>query len=206
MEFMEFIDVLMIFSYFFTIFCFLLFTISKQIRRRLHKLKQRFYYEVLRKETSEHSTFLNPPYKPKTIEERREKTLDYLVKKYSELKKREEEYIKKLESYGKIKRWAYKRSRNLKNACIFAKESIVKPSMIFAMTYSTALSMYLGIRTGSQIAKLTSRYIPLPFNYVLDVLILFPIGFSPGILSIILGYYLEKERLKRMLEDYGVEI
>jgi len=179
---------------------------SEEIRRRLHKLKERFYYEALGKETLEHNTVSKPPYKSKTIEERREGALNYLVKKYFELKKREEEYIKKLQSYGRVRRWVYKRSRSLKNAYMFVKESIVEPSIIFAMTYSTALSMYLGIRTGPQIVEFTKGHVPLPFGYVLDVLILFPIGFSPGILSIVLNYYMEKKRLRRILENYAVKI
>jgi len=204
MEFMEFVDLVMLFSYFFIMFCFLLFAMSEEIRRGLYKLKELFYYKVLGKKTLEQNTS-ESRYKPKTIEERKEEAVDYLVEKYLGSKKREEEYRRKLKSYGKFRRWVFHRIMNLRNACMFVLETFVKPYILFAMAYSTYLSIWFGTKLGPNITKFTQTCVPMPFNHVLDVFILFPIGFSPGILSIILGYYVEKKKLKKILEDYGVK-
>jgi hypothetical protein len=158
------------------------------------------------KETLEDNTVLKSSYAPKTMEERREKALNYLVEKYFESKKREEELQKKLERYGRVRRWIYKRSITLKNVGTFVKETVVKPVIIYTLACSSVFSMYLGMTIGSQIIKFIESYVPPPFSFVLEVLFLFPIGFSPSILSIVLNYYLEKKKLKRMLEEYGIKI
>ena len=88
---------------------------------------------------------------------------------------------------------------------MFVTEAFVKPNILFAMAYSTYLSIWFGIKLGPSITKFTQTHVSIPFNYVLDVLILFPIGFSPGIVSIILGYYVEKKKLKKILNDYGIK-
>ncbi len=143
-------------------------------------------------------------HRPETLVRRRAEALDYLVKNYFETKKREEEYIEKMERYGTVRRWIYRRSMNLKNNLTFVTRTILKPSIMMLMIYSTALSLYLGTRVGPEIAEFTRRYVPQPFNYMLDVLVIFPIGFSPGILSIAMNYYLEKKMLNRILQEYGV--
>jgi len=164
------------------------------MRKRLHKLK-----EVLGRDTA-----LEPPPKRKTIEERRQEALKYLVEKHLEQKRHEEEYRKKLESYGKIRRWVYKRIVSLKDVGMIIKETIVKPSIMLIMVCSGFFSIWLGTIIGQQVMGFTRYYLSSPINYVFDVLILFPIGFSPGIISITLTYYVEKRKLKKLLEDYGV--
>jgi len=205
MEFMELIDLLMILSYFGLNFCIVLLVMSEEIRTRLYKLQERFYH-VLGKKTLEHNTSPKSSYNLKTVEERRREALDYLVEKYFESKKREEEYLKKLKSYGKIRKWAYTGVMNLKGYFVFVKEALVKPFIIAAMTYSTYISIWFGMKFGSHITGFTQMYVPTPINHALDVLILFPIGFSPGILSIILTYYIEKRDLQRILKIHGPKI
>jgi hypothetical protein len=166
----------------------------EEVRKRLCRLK-----EILGGNTA-----FKPPPKPKTMEERRQEALEYIVKKHFEWKRREEEYRKKLESYGKIRRWAYKRIIGLRDAGMIIKEVIVKPFIMTIMICSCVFSMLLGMTIGQQFSSFTRYYILSPFNYVIDVLVLFPLGFSPGIISIILTYYVEKRKIKRLLEDYGI--
>jgi hypothetical protein len=166
----------------------------EEVRKRLCKLK----------ETLRGNATLKAPPKPKTSEERRQEALKYLVEKHFERKRREEEYRKKLESYGRIRRWVYTRSMSVKDAFMVFQEVIVKPAIMTIMICSTLFSIWLGTTVGQQFTKFTIHYIPSPFNYVLDVLVLFPLGFSPGIASVILTYYVEKRKIKRLLEDYGV--
>ena len=206
MEFMELIDLLMVLSYFGLNFCIVLLVMSEDIRTRLYKLQERFYRKVLGKKTPEHNTSPKSSYNPKTVEERRREALNYLVEKYFESKKREEEYLKKLKSHGKIWKWTYIGVMNLKGYFIFVKEALVKPFIIAAMTYSTYISIWFGMKFGSHITRFTQTYVPTPINHALDVLILFPIGFSPGILSIILTYYMEKRDLQRILKMHGLKI
>jgi hypothetical protein len=168
----------------------------EKVRKLLRKLE-----EILGEKTT-----LKPPPKRKTMEERRQEALKYLVEKHFEWKKREEDHRKKLESYGKIRRWIYKRSISLKDAGMIIKESIVKPFIMVLLIGSGAFSMWLGTMIGQQITKFTQYYVPSPFNYVLDLFILFPLGFSPCIIGVILSYYIEKRKMKKLLEDYGVTI
>lgn len=143
---------------------------------------------------------------PEAIEERRKEAMRFLLKEYFKSKRRQEEYMRKLAGYGKIKRWFYKRSRSLIFAGIFLKEAVAKPAILFAFACSGAFSMWLGITVGPMVIKFTEMHIISPFNYVLNVLVLFPIGFSPVIISIVVGYFQEKKKLKRLLENYGIRI
>ncbi len=203
---MELIDFAFIASYFLISCSFIILIMSEEISRLPQKLKTCLLQKRTGKEPSERIAVRKNLHRPETLIERREKALDYLVKNYFEVKKREEEHKKKMESYGTIRGWVYERSMNLKNILTFMTRTIVKPSIMLLMTYSTALSLYLGMRVGPQIAQLTGRYIPHPFNYIFDVFIIFPIGFSPGILSVVLNYHLEKKTLNRILKEYGLRI
>lgn len=178
---------------------------TEKIRKRLCKLKKRLH-KIWGKEALGQIIVLKRPDKPEIIEERREKALGYLVEKYFESKRHEEEIRRKLESYGRVRRWVYKRSVQLKDAGMIVREVLVKPAVITLMAFSVFFSILLGMTIAPQIVKFTAVYIPNPFKYVVDVLILFPIGFSPGILGIVLNYYVEKEKLKRTLKNYGIEI
>jgi hypothetical protein len=171
---------------------------------RLSKLKERLQ-RAFGKNLPE-DAFSKLTFAQKTVEERREEAVTYIVEKYFELKKREEAYIKKLESYGTVRRWLFERSRSIKAADMIFKEIIVKPVIITMMMFSIFLSIILATMVGQEITLLTRMYLPNPFNYVLDVVILFPIGFSPGIMSIVLNYYREKKKLLRLLRDYSLEI
>lgn len=206
MHFMEIVDLLFITSYFVITILFVTLILSKEIRGFPHQFRTWFFNRRFRKEISEDDDSAYHLQEPERKAERRKKALDYLVKNYFDMKKREEEYAKKIENYGTIKRWIYRKSINFKNNFTFVASTIVQPSIMILMVYSTALSLYLGMRIGPYIADFIRNFVPQPFNYILDVLIIFPIGFSPGILSIVLGYYLEKKRLERMLREYGVEI
>jgi len=175
-----------------------------EIRKRLCKLKKRLH-KIWGKEALGQIIVLKRPDKPEIIEERREKALGYLVEKYLESKRHEEEIRRKLESYGRVRRWVYKRSVQSKDAGMIVREVLVKPVVITLMAFSVFFSILLGMAIGPQIVKFTEVYIPHPFKYVVDVLILFPIGFSPGIISVILNYDIEKKKLKRILEDHGIK-
>jgi hypothetical protein len=166
----------------------------EEVRKRLSQLK-----EILRGNAA--SKVLP---KPKTSEERRQEALEYLVEKHFEWKRREEEYRKKLERYGRIRRWIYTRSMSAKSVFVIIREVIVKPSIMTVMICSGFFSIWLGTTVGQQFSKFTLYHTPSPFNYVLDVLVLFPLGFSPGLISIVLTYYVEKRKIKKLLEDYGV--
>lgn len=205
MRLVEFTDILFTISYFLIIVCFVLLITSADVRRLMRSLRRRFSSRALDEESFRAHSTSESLYKPGTLEERRKEAIDYLVENYFETKKREEAYLKKLQKHGILTKWIYRTSRNLENAFAFALNAVVKPSVMALMVYSTALSMYMGIRAGPQIARLTETIVPHPFNYGFDVLILFPIGFLPGILSIILGYYLEKKRLERILLQYGIK-
>ncbi len=178
---------------------------AKRTRSYLCKLRERFY-EAFGKETSVQNTVLGRSGKFETLEERRKEALGYLVEKYFESKRREEEFRKKLESYGRVRRWMYERSMQLKDAGMIVREGVVKPFIITTIALSGFFSICLGTTVGPQITKFIETYFPFPFNYMLEVLIIFPIGFSPVILGIVLNYYVEKRKVKRMLENYGIEI
>lgn len=202
----EIVDVIIICSYFFLMLCFFLFTMSQEIRSRLYRLEVLFYHKVLRKKTVQYRGFVKSSNNPKSLEKRRRVAVDYLVNKHFEYKEREEEYLRRLENYGKLRRWLHIRYTSLRRRFTFTLDTIIKPSILIALTYSTVLSVWIGSRFGSGITKLTITYIPNPLNYIFDILILFPIGFSPALLSIYLNYYLQKQLLKRELEYYGIKI
>lgn len=179
---------------------------AQKIRKGLYKLKKNLY-GVFKREKSDPEFILEPVlFSPLTIEKRRREALGYLVEKYFEGKKREEEYLKKLESYGRFRRWLYKRAVSLKYVGIVVKELVVKPSILTMLICSTYFSVWLGTTLGPKVAEFSAMHISHPSKYVLDVLILFPIGFSPAILSIVLSYHMEKKKLKRILENYGIRI
>ena len=179
---------------------------AQKMRKSLYKLKKNIC-SVFKREKSDPEFILEPVLcSPLTIEKRRKEALGYLVEKYFEGKKREEEYLKKLESYGRFRRWLYKRAVSLKHVGMVVKELMVKPSIITMLICSTYFSVWLGTTLGPKVAEFTAMHISHPSKYVLDVLILFPIGFSPAILSIVLNYHMEKKKLKRALENYGIRI
>lgn len=164
-------------------------------------------FGFFRKENHDTKIFLRTLFKsPETIEERRGEALDYLVEKHFQTKEREEECLRRLESYGFVRRWFFKKSNGFRYGATVVKELMVKPSIMVTMIFSTALSVLLGIIIGPQVVKFTAMCIPNPAKYVVDVLILLPTGFSPGIASVILNYHFEKKKMLRMLENYGLEI
>lgn len=204
MDLTEIVDLLFVTSYFLISCCFVMIIMSEEVSRLPHKLKTRIFNRGAEKETSEDTAIMEHLHRPETLVERRQEALNYLVKNYFETKKREEEFTEKMERYGTVRRWIYRKSMNWKNTITFVTRTILKPSIMVLMIYSTVLSLYLGTRVGPEIAEFTRRYVPQPFNYVLDVLVIFPIGFSPGLLSIALNYYLEKKMLNKILQEYGV--
>jgi hypothetical protein len=166
----------------------------ERVRKRLRKQKETLGANAVSK---------TPP-KLKSMEERRQEALKYLVEKHFEWKRREEEYRRKLESYGKVGGWVYKRIMGLKYSVMIFSEIIVKPFIMTVLICSSIFSLLLGMTVGLQFSEFTRHLVMSPFNDVLNVLVLFPLGFSPSILSIILTYYVEKRKVKRLLEDYGV--
>jgi hypothetical protein len=176
----------------------------EKMQSHLSKLKERLH-KAFGNKLSE-GDVLKPAFPRKTVEESREEAVGYIVEKYFEVKKREEDYTKKLESYGTVHRWVFERASNLKTAGMVLKEAIVKPAIITALMGSVIFSILLAMIIGPQITGFTQTYLPSPFNCILDVLILFPIGFSPGIISIVLNYFREKRKLLNLLRSYGVEI
>lgn len=176
----------------------------RKMQSRLSKLKEHLQKGFGRKLSED--TFSKPTFISENAEERREEAVTYIVEKYFELKKHEEDYIKKLESYSPVRRWIFERSRNIRTAGSIFKETIAKPVIITMMMFSVFLSILLAIMIGREITWFTQMYLPAPFNYVLDVMILFPIGFSPGVISIVLNYYREKKKLLNLLKSYGLEI
>jgi len=141
---------------------------------------------------------------PEAFEKRRKEAIDYLLKEYLETRKRREELQRKLKNYGPVKRWLYMRTMNLKTAGMILKETILKPVILCTAVCSGALSIWLGTVLQPLIMGSIDKYVAFPFNYILNVMILFPIGFSPAIISIVLSYFQEKKKVKRMLENYGI--
>lgn len=147
-----------------------------------------------------------PRVSSKDTEKRREEAMKYLVKKYYESKIREEEFRKKLESYGRLRRWISRRSSNLKIAGMIVKEIIVKPVGMTIAIMSVAFSLILAASTSPKIVEFIDRIVPFPCNVVIGVIVTFPIGFSPAIIAIVsYTYYINKEIKKRLKEDYGIE-
>jgi hypothetical protein len=181
---------------------------TEEIKRRFYGLKKRLY-QVFDKDSSkemERGIVFKRPDSPEVIEKRRKEAMEYWVKKYHEDKRYKEELERKLGDMGSVDRWFYKRWLGLKDAGMVVKEGIIKPVGITSLMLSGGLSILLGITAGPYVTKFTGMYIPYPSNYILDVFILFPIGFTPGMLSIIGNYYLERKREKRMLKNYGLEV
>jgi hypothetical protein len=141
---------------------------------------------------------------PEAFEKRRKEAIDYLLKEYSETRKRREELQRKLQNYGPVKRWLYIRAMNLKTFGMILKETILKPVILCTAVCSGALSIWLGTVLQTLIAGSIDKHVAFPFNYILNVIILFPTGFSPAIISIFLSYFQEKKKIKRMLENYGI--
>ena len=116
------------------------------------------------------------------MKKRREEALDYLVTKYYESKISEEELRKRLESYGRVKRWFYRRSMDLKDVGMIVKESVVKPVGIAIMSMSGFFSLILAISTAPKIIRFIDSVVPFPYNVVIGLVVTFPIGFSPMII------------------------
>lgn len=146
-------------------------------------------------------------YIPKNSEERREEAFQYLVKKYYESKMREEESRKRLESYGRFRRWIYKRTKNFKIAGMIVKEIVIKPVGLALMVVSGWFSSVLTIFISPKVIEFIDSIVPSPYNQVVGVVAMFPIGFSPIIIAVVsYAYYVNREIKKRLKEDYGIEI
>jgi len=134
------------------------------------------------------------------MEGRRKKALDYLVEKFYESKMREEEHRRKLESYGRVRGWFYKRSRNLRDAGMIFKEVILKPVGMALGVSSSVLSYLLAVSTAPKIHRFTN-------NVVVGGIITFSIAFCPIIIAESLyAHYVSKEVKKRLREEYGIEV
>lgn len=145
--------------------------------------------------------------KVKTWEERRAKAISFLINTWIDSKRREEEYRKRMGSYGVFRRWLYRRAKNLKNVGMVVKEIILKPIAMFLATSSGGISLYVGTRFGSDFIKFVEHYIPPPYGVILYVPSLFCIGFLPPlIIPSILLYYTVKKEVKARLQEYGVEM
>lgn len=141
------------------------------------------------------------------MEKRRKEAMEYLVKKYHESKKREEELKRKLESYSRVRLWMYERSMNLKDACMMFKELVVKPVGITIAVLSGFPSLILAASISPKITQLIDNAFPFPYNEVINIFVCFPIGFAlPMIAEVSYAYYVNKEAKKRLKEDYGIEI
>lgn len=175
---------------------------ASEIKRRLQKIMQRKFFNSNHK--SEENRVKIVSFTPEAVEQRRKEAMEYLLRKYLENKKRQEELERKLNNYDPFRRWLYKRWRSLRFAGLVFKEAIAKPVILSAAVCSAVFSIWLGTTISPIIARFTQTYIFYPFNYVVDLLILFPIGFSPVLISITLGYLQEKRKLKRIMENYGV--
>ena len=183
---------------------------AEKIKRRLQELKEHLEQLLnvsrkhFKKETSKRHTYSNP--KRKTMEECRKEALDYLVKEYHESIKREEELRKKLEGYGRLRRWIYRKSMDLKVRGMVLKEVVIKPVGVTLVFMSGLFSWYLATATAPKIHKFIDNLVPPPLNKIVSLTTL-PIGWTPVI--ILGGYYLyvtEKEINTRLKEDYGLKV
>ncbi|MEM2463804.1 MAG: hypothetical protein QXY07_03890 [Candidatus Bathyarchaeia archaeon] len=175
---------------------------ASKIKKRLQKIMQRKFFSSNHKNEEIHVKIASLT--PEAIEQRRREAMEYLLRKYLENKRRQEELERKLSSYGPFRRWLYKRWRSLRFAALVFKEAIAKPVILSAAVCSAVFSIWLGTTLSPTIAKFTQTHVFHPFNYVIDLLILFPIGFFPALISITLSYFQEKRKLKRVMENYGM--
>lgn len=184
---------------------------AEKIRSGLYRLKERVYElvgrEPLKKETVEWNTDSKSSHIPKTSEKRREEAMGYLVKKYYESKMREEEFRKKLESYGRVRRWVYERSRNLQDAGMIVKETVGRPLFWASVALSGWVYMTIVPQITPKIMKFVDSVVPPPYNGPINVVLCFPVGFSFLVVPpAIYAYKVKRELKKRLREDYGIEI
>lgn len=140
------------------------------------------------------------------MEGRRQEALEYLVKNYYESKIHEQKLRKKLESYGRLRRWVYRRSSELRVTGMIFKQVIIKPVGIALCFISGWLTPILAFSVTPGIVRFIDSIVPVPYNAVVDIIVTFPIPFSP--LVIAWGLYihhLKKVIEKRLKEDYGIE-
>ena len=148
-----------------------------------------------------------PMFDSHTHEKRRRKALDDLVRKYLESKKREEDLKRKLESYGFVRRWIYKRRAGLKQTFSFLREALVKPFFIMAFAFSGWITAILATSIMPVLGPIIEANVPFPFNYTIVFFLATCIVFSPFIISLEIYRHFQVKRERKILkEEYGIEI
>jgi hypothetical protein len=143
----------------------------------------------------------------KTVEERRDEALKYLVTDYHRTKERREELRRRIERMGPIRRRLYKGYVALKEVGYTFKEIVIKPIGLALFTFSGAASVLCATCVMPEAANIIDHTIPFPFNLPIVFTLANGIVFSPFIVSFELYSRREMNREKKILrDDYGISI
>lgn len=181
---------------------------ASRIKRTLSEVKMRLHNLLSARPTKKiaskpNTVRFSSPVEP--IEQRRKEALEHLVKKYFETKRREEELRRKLESYGKVKRWLYEKRIGAMQTLSFLRDAVVKPVFLGIFGLSGVFSAILATSIMPSAALFISSIIPFPLDYPVVILLAVCIAFSPFIVSMELYRHFEMKReKKRIREEYGI--
>lgn len=144
----------------------------------------------------------NPKYIPEAFEARRAEALKYLVEKFIESKVREEELRRKMESYGKLRLWAYKLGIKLKTIGFVVKEIVLKPVAIAVAAISILISTIIAIIIRPLVVAFMSAYLPTQISDVIGGITAFLVAWSPEIIASILYTRHLSNFIRERLQDY----
>jgi hypothetical protein len=183
---------------------------ADRVRKAISKLKNQLGRFSISQSTEQKriASARKSPTSIRSLEERRAEALKHIVKKHREMKRREEELRKKLESYGRMQRWLYRRRAGLQQSWSFFKDFVVKPISIGLFGVSGMFSAILATVTMPRAAPLIQRLLPFPLLYYPIIFLLaICIAFSPFIVSMEAYRHVEMERQrKRLREEHGIVI
>ena len=180
-------------------------------KRLLYKVKERlqnlFGRGSVKKETLERRTYSKFSCVLEIKEKRRKEAAEFLVRKYYESKRREEELRKKLESMGKVRRWVYKRITDFKDYSSFFKDAVGTPVGLVVYCLTPFMAAIVTSASIWRIAPLIELNVPFPLNYAAIFITATGLAFSPFIISLEIYDYREtKRKKKRLREEYGIEV
>ncbi len=135
--------------------------------------------------------------------------MDYIVRQHYSAKRQQEEFRRKLASYGKFRAFLYKRGRSLdlrlRVLTDVLLELVIKPLGITLIALSGLASFYLATQTAPTIHAIIDGVLPFPYNKIVGTITV-PIGWIP-VLAVggYVSYKTERETRKRLKEEHGWE-
>lgn len=135
--------------------------------------------------------------------------MDYIVRQHYDAGRRQEEFRRKLESYGKFRAFLYERGRglNLRFRVLMEVllELVIKPLGITLVALSGLGSFYLATQTAPKLHAFIDGILPFPYNKIIGTVTV-PIGWIPVlVVGGYVSYKTEKETRKRLKEEHGWE-